>query len=103
MIYKMRHDVVWQRAVPCLRASLCVHCILCRRQLVQQVEGLNANNELALEEGLADGGIQHEVVGVQLAAAIATAGVHCSVYRERGVYAWNGIAGGQAIVEIKGI
>ena len=68
-----------QSIAPSLGASLCVHGVLGGRQLVQQVECLDADDELALEEGLADGGIQHKVIGVQLTAAIAATGVHVAV------------------------
>ncbi len=79
MIYQMRHDVVRQGAVPCLGATLGVHGVLGVAELVQQVEGFDAGDELALEERLADGGVQHEVVGVQFAAAIAATAVHVAV------------------------
>lgn len=75
----MRHNVVREGAVPCLGAALGVHGVLSGGKLVQEVEGFNAGDELALEEGLADGGVQHEVVGVQFAAAIAATAVHIAV------------------------
>ena len=79
VIHKMRYDVVREGAVPCLGAALGVHGVLRIAELVQQVEGFDAGDELALEEGLADGGVQHEIVGVQFAAAVAAAGVHIVV------------------------
>ena len=75
----MRHDVVRQGTVPGLGAALGVHGVLRVTELVEQVEGFDAGDEFALEEGLADGGVQHEVVGVQFAAAIAATGVHVAV------------------------
>ena len=75
----MRHDVVRQGAVPRFGAALGVHGILRVAKLVEQVEGFNAGDEFALEEGLADGGVQHEVVGVQFAAAVAATRVHIVV------------------------
>ena len=60
----MRHDVVRQGAVPCFGAALGIDGVLCVAELVKDVEGFNAGDELALEERLADGGVQHEVVGV---------------------------------------
>ena len=79
MIYQMRHNVVRQGAVPCLGAALGIDGVLRVAELVQQVEGFDAGDELALEEGLADGGVQHEVVVVEFAAAIAATGVHIAV------------------------
>lgn len=79
MIYQMRHDVVRQGAVPRLGAALRVHGVLGVAELVELVEGFDAGDELALEERLADGGIQHEVVGIQFAAAVAATGVHIAV------------------------
>ena len=79
VIHQMQHDVVWEGAVPCFGAALGVHGVLGVAELMQQVEGFDAGDELALEEGLADGGVQHEVVGVQFAAAIAATGVHVAV------------------------
>jgi len=58
MIYQMRHNVVRQGAVPGLGATLGVHGILGVAELVQQVEGFDAGDKFALEEGLADGGVQ---------------------------------------------
>ena len=81
----MRHDIVRQGAVPCLGATLGVHGVLGVAELVQQVEGFNAGDKFALEEGLADGGVQHEVVGVQFAAAIAATAVHIAVGRQSGI------------------
>ena len=75
----MRHDVVREGAVPGFGAALSVHAVLGVAELVEQVEGFDASDELALEEGLADGGVQHEIVGVQFAAAIAATGVHIAV------------------------
>ncbi len=75
----MRHDVVRQGAVPCLGAALSVDAVLRVAELVEEVEGFDAGDELALEEGLADGGVQHEVVGVEFAAAVAATGVHVAV------------------------
>ena len=75
----MRHDVVREGAVPGLGAALGVDGVLGVAELVEQVEGFDAGDELALEEGLADGGIQHEVVGVEFAAAVAATGVHVAV------------------------
>lgn len=46
---------------------------------MEDVEGFDAGDELALEEGLADGGVEHEVVGVQLAASIAATRIHGAV------------------------
>ena len=79
VIHQMRHDVVRQGAVPGFGAALGVHGVLGGGKLMEQVEGFDAGNELALEEGLADGGVQHEVVGVEFAAAIAATGVHVAV------------------------
>ena len=75
----MRHDVVRQGAVPGFGAALGIHGVLGGGKLVEQVEGFDAGDELALEERLADGGVQHEVVGVQFAAAVAATGVHIAV------------------------
>ena len=79
MIHQMHHDVVRQGAVPRLSAALGIDGVLRVAELVEQVEGFDAGDELALEEGLADGGVQHEVVGVEFAAAVATTGVHVAV------------------------
>ena len=79
VIYQMRHNVVREGAVPCLGATLGVDAVLRVAELVEQVEGFDAGDELALEERLADGGIQHEIVGVQFAAAIAATAVHIAV------------------------
>ena len=75
----MQHDVVREGAVPGLGAALGVHGVLGVAELMQQVEGFDAGDELALEEGLADGGVEHEVIGVQLAAAIAATRVHVAI------------------------
>ena len=75
----MRHDVVREGAVPCLGATLGVHGVLGVAELMQQVEGFDASDELALEEGLADGGVQHEVVGVEFCAAVAATRVHVAI------------------------
>ena len=99
----MRHDVVREGAVPCLGATLGVDSVLRVAELVEQVEGFDAGDELALEERLADGGIQHEVVGVQFAAAIAATAVHVAVGRQRGVQARQGVAGGEAVLEVGGV
>jgi hypothetical protein len=53
---------------------------------VEQVEGFDAGDELALEERLADGGVQHEVVGVQFAAAVAASAIYNIMYRSRSIY-----------------
>ena len=74
-----------QGAVPRFGATLSVDGVLCIAELVQDVEGFDAGDEFALEEGLADGGVQHEVVGVQFAAAIAATAVHVAVGRQRGI------------------
>ena len=50
----MRHDVVREGAVPRFGAALGVHGVLGVAELVQQVEGFDAGDELALEERLAD-------------------------------------------------
>ena len=81
----MRHDVVRQGAVPRFGAALGVDGVLGVAELVEQVEGFDAGDELALEERLADGGVQHEVVGVEFAAAIAATAVHVAVGGKRGV------------------
>ena len=75
----MRHDVVRQGAVPRFGAALGVDGVLGVAELVEQVEGFDAGDELALEERLADGGVQHEVVGVQFAAAVAATAIHIAV------------------------
>ena len=75
----MRHDVVRQGTVPCLGAALSVHGVLRVAELVEQVEGFDAGDELALKERLADGGVQNEVVGVEFAAAVAATGVYVAV------------------------
>ena len=75
----MRHDVVRQGAVPRFGAALGVHGVLGVAELVEQVEGFDAGDELALEERLADGGVQHEDVGVEFAAAVAATAVHIAV------------------------
>ena len=79
VIYQMQHDVVRQGAVPRFSAALGVDAVLGVAELVQQVEGFDAGDELALEERLADGGVQHKVVGVQFAAAVAATRVHIAV------------------------
>ena len=79
VIHQMRHDVVRQGAVPRFGAALGVDAVLRVGELVEQVEGFDAGDELALEEGLADGGVQHEVVGVQFAATVAATAVHVAV------------------------
>ena len=79
MIYQMHHDIVRQGAVPCLGTTLGVHGILRVAELVEQIEGFNAGDKFALEERLADGGVQHEIVGVQFAAAVAATGVHVAI------------------------
>ena len=99
----MRHDVVRKGAVPCFGAALGVDGVLGVAELVQQVEGFDASDELALEERLTDGGVQHEVVGVQFAAAVAATAVHVAVGRERGVDARQGVAGGEAVLEVGGV
>ena len=75
----MQHDVVRQGAVPRFGAALGVDAVLGVAELMQQVEGFDAGDEFAFEEGLADGGVEHEVVGVEFAAAIAATGVHVAV------------------------
>ena len=79
VIHQMQHDVVWQGAVPRFGAALGVHGVLGVAELVQKVEGFDAGDELALEERLADGGIQHKVVGVEVRAAVAATAVHVAV------------------------
>ena len=79
VIHQMQHDVVRQGAVPCFGAALGVHGVLGGGKLVEEVEGFDAGDELTLEERLADGCVQHEVVGVQFAAAIAATAVHVTV------------------------
>ena len=82
----MQHDVMRQGAIPCFGAALCVDGVLCVAELVQDVECFDAGDELALEERLADGGVQHEVVGVQFAAAIAASAIYNIMYRSRSIY-----------------
>ena len=89
----MQHDIVREGAVPRLGAALGVDGILGGGKLVEDVEGFDAGDEFAFEKRLADGGIEHEVVGVEFAAAIASTAVHVAVGRERGIQAWQGVAG----------
>ena len=65
VVHQMRHDVVRQGAVPCFGAALGVDGVLGVAELVQQVEGFDASDELALEERLTDGCIDHKVIGVE--------------------------------------
>ena len=90
----MRHDVVRQGAVPCLGAVLGVHAVLRVAELVQQVEGFDTGDELAFEERLAEGGVQHEVVGVQFAAAVAATRVHIVVLKRPPRHLLRGEQGG---------
>ena len=99
----MRHDVVRQGAVPRFGAALGVDGVLGVAELVEQVEGFDAGDELALEERLADGGVQHEVVGVEVRAAVAATAVHVAVGRQRGVQSRQGVAGGETVLEIGGV
>ena len=68
-----------QGAVPRFGATLGVDGVLRVAELVEDVEGFDAGDEFAFEERLADGGVQHEVVGVQFPAAIAATRVHIAI------------------------
>ena len=85
MIDKKCHHVVWQGAIPRDGAALGIDGILGVGKVVQEVEGFDAGNELAFQEGLREGGVEHEVIGVEVAAAIATAAEHVAVGRKRGI------------------
>lgn len=103
VIHQMRHDIMWQGAVPSLRSALGVDLVLRRGELVQQVEGFEAGDKLALEKRLTDGGIEHEVVGVQFAAAITTARVHSAIGRQSGFKYGDGVAGRKAVTVVESI
>ena len=81
VVHQMQHDIVREGAVPRFGAALGIDGVLGGGKLVEDVEGFDAGDELAFEERLADGGVQHEVIGVQFAAAIASTGVHVAVGR----------------------
>lgn len=103
VIHQMRHDIMRQGAVPSLRSALGVDLVLRRGELVQQVEGFEAGDKLALEERLTDGDVEHKVVGVQFAAAIASARVHRAVGRERGFKYRDGVAEREAVTVVEGV
>ena len=98
-----------QGAVPRLGTSLGVDGVLGVAELVQDVESFDASDELALEERLADGGVQQEVVGVEFATAIAATRVHVAVGRECQAFSRtlpkgrSGVAGREAILEVDGV
>ena len=95
----MRHDVVRQGAVPRFSAALGVHGILGVAELVQQVEGFDAGDELALEEGLADAAVLRHVharqplqsvlqrhVAFTLADAWTASTIYNIMFRSRSIY-----------------
>ena len=72
---QVEHDVAGQRTVPRLGAALGVDLVLCGGELAEQVEGFKAGDELALEERLAQGSIEHKVVAVEFGTSIAATAV----------------------------
>ena len=65
MIDKVCHHIVWKGTIPCYSSTLSIDLVLGARQVVQQVEGFYASNELAFEERLTDGCIDHKVIGIE--------------------------------------
>ena len=76
VVDKMEHHVVGQGAIPCFGTPLCVDCILRAGELVQNVERFKTGYELALQQRLADGGVDYEVVGIEGGTSIASAAAH---------------------------
>ena len=75
----MEHDIVREGAVGGDGATLGVDIIVGGRKLVQEVEGLEAEDELAAEEWLAYGGVNDEIVAVEVGSAVATTAVHATI------------------------
>ena len=66
MIHQVQHGVVREGAVPGDGATLGIDGILDVGELVQEVEGFDAGDKLAFQERLAEGGVEHEVIGVEI-------------------------------------
>ena len=58
------------------RATLSVDDIVGGGELVQEVEAFEAEDELTAHEGLAEGGIEHEVIGIEQGAAVTSTAIH---------------------------
>ena len=101
MIHQVQHGVVGERTVPGNGAALGIDGILGVGELVQEVKGFDAGDELALEEGLRKGGIEHEVIGIEFAATVASSTVHRSIHGKRGLQFGDGVVTIQTILIVK--
>ena len=75
----VEHDVVRERPVPRDGASLRIDVIVDGRELVQEVEGFEAEDEFAFHERLTEGCVHDEVVAIEVGAAVAVAVEHGGV------------------------
>ena len=105
----VEHEIVRQGTVPGFRPALGVDNILGGGKLMEEVKAFEAEDEFAVHERLAEGGIEYEVIGIQRSAAIATTAVHGGIGGES--HAANllagesggGVFGAEAIAEVEGI
>ena len=104
----VEHDVVREGTVPGFGATLCVDDVVGGRELVQEVEGFEAEDELAFREGLAEGGVDDEVVAIEGGSTVATTTKHLCIGGEGeapdlgAAEGGRGIAGFEAVVEVEG-
>ena len=108
MPYGMEHDVVRKAPVGGDGAALGVDDVVGRRKLVKEVKGFEAQDELAFREGLAEGGIQDEVVAIEGGCTVATTTKHLCISSEGeapdlgAAEGGRGIAGFETVVEVEG-
>ena len=91
-----------QGTAPALGPALCTHFIRHRRKLVQEVIDFQTCRNPVLPDGLLDGGVYKEVVGIERGTAIATAAVHRGVGRNEGLQYRYGVPGVEAVVVVEG-
>jgi hypothetical protein len=75
----VEHEVVGEGTVGGDGAALGVDEVVGRRELVEEVKAIEAEDELAYCYGLADGGVDDEVVAVEGGCAITATALHLSV------------------------
>lgn len=95
--------------IPGFRSALSIDNVLRGGKLVQEVEAFKAKDELALCEGLTEGGVEDEVVGVQRGATVAATTVHTTICRygeSPNFCSKKGggcVAGFKSVAEVKGV
>ena len=105
----VEHKVAGKGAVPCLRSAQGIDFVLRAGKLPKEVEGFHAQDEFPFPEGLTEGGVEDEVVGIEVEAAITATAVHGGIGRE-GESAYlcaaegrSGVSGRETIFKVYGI